>query len=349
MSNLKRLYWNYSRFLLKMLGTAAVITAFTFLIVQCTHKGGAKPQPVEAPAIDYNQVTIPDFNADSAFTFVDKQLSFGFRHPGAPGHEQCANYIAATMKRWCDTVIVQSFSAKLWNGDIAKGKNIIASLSPEKERRILLAAHWDSRQWADHDPDSNNWRKPLLGANDGASGVGVLMEMARVMSAMPPNVGVDFIFFDIEDQGIPEWANRYEDNTWCLGSQYWAQSPHRLFYKADYGILFDMVGTANPRFTKEEVSMNFAQGLCNKLWNCAAQLGYANIFVDQISSAILDDHLYVNQILRIPTIDIVQNSLESSFYPYWHSISDDINAVDRNTMRMVGSIAMKVVYGDFNM
>ena len=297
--------------------------------------------------IDYNAVKAPFFDADSAYRYAADQLDFGFRHPGTTGHERCAAYIANTMRRWCDTVIVQRFNTTLWDGQNVEGKNIIASLAPERDRRILLAAHWDSRQWADHDIDSNNWHKPLPGANDGASGVAVLMEMARVMSAMPPDVGVDFIFFDVEDQGIAEWAGRYEDNTWCKGSQHWAQNPHRMFYQAEYGILYDMVGTDQPRFTKEEISMGFAQGLMNRLWSCAAFLGYGNIFVDELSGAILDDHLYVNQILRIPTIDIVQNSPNCSFYPHWHTTDDDLDAINKETLHTVATVSLKLIYSDF--
>lgn len=346
MSNLKSLYRNYTRLSLTILVLAVGITALTLLTVNCTRKG-VKQQPVETPATDYSQVATPDFNADSAYRYVVDQLAFGFRHPGTKGHDRCADYLASTMRRWCDTVIVQKFTTTLWDGQKVDGKNIIASLGPERDRRILLAAHWDSRQWADHDLDTNQWRKPLLGANDGASGVAVLMEMARVMSAMPPDVGVDFIFFDVEDQGIADWAGRYEDNTWCKGSQHWAKNPHRMFYQAEYGILYDMVGTDAPRFTKEEISMNFAQGLMNRLWNCAASLGYAGIFVDEISSAILDDHLYVNQILRVPTIDIVQNSPNTSFYQHWHTTGDNLDAVNPSTLEVVANVSLKVIYSDF--
>lgn len=296
--------------------------------------------------IDYTKVAIPDFCADSAFKYVADQLSFGFRHPGLKGHDECGFFLAHKLQRWCDTVVQQSFTTTLWNGDKVHGKNIIASLNPEKERRILLAAHWDSRQWADHDIDTNNWRKPLLGANDGASGAALLLEMARVMSAMRPDVGVDFVLFDLEDQGIPEWAGRYEDNTWCKGSQFWAQNPHQMFYSAEYGILFDMVGTHEPRFTKEEISMNFAPGLMNKVWNCAAGLGYGNIFQDKLSGAILDDHLYVNQIRHIPMIDIVQNSSHCSFYEHWHTVNDNLDAIDKNTLKTVATVVMKVIYAD---
>jgi hypothetical protein len=315
--------------------------------VACKNDTSKQPKQGQQSSLDYRQVAIPDFNADSAYRFVADQLSFGFRHPGTKGHAQCADYLAASLRRFCDTVIVQTFSTTLWDGQTVEGRNIIGSLAPERDKRVLLAAHWDSRQWADHDLDTNNWRKPLLGANDGASGVGLLLEMARCMAALPPDVGVDFVFFDVEDQGIAEWAGRYEDNTWCKGSQYWSSNPHRMFYTAQYGILFDMVGTAKPRFTKEEISMSFAQGVMNKMWACAASIGYGNVFVDELSGSILDDHLYVNQILRIPTIDVVQNSPECSFYEHWHTVGDDLDAVSKETLLTVATVALKLLYGDF--
>ena len=320
------------------------LAACLLLLAGCKHKQAETPKP--QPSFDYSQVAIPEFNADSAFSFVASQLDFGFRHPGTPGHEKCAQWLAKMMAQWCDTVIVQPFSTTLWDGQKVDGKNIIASIAPEKSRRILLAAHWDSRQWADQDLDTSKWKSPILGANDGASGVGLLMEMARVMSAMPPDRGIDFVFFDVEDQGIPNWAGRYEDNTWCKGSQHWAQNPHVLFYSTEWGILYDMVGTAEPRFTKEEISMSFAPGLMNKMWNCAAFLGYSGIFVDELSGAILDDHLYVNQLLHIPTIDVVQNSRNCSFYQHWHTVKDDLAAIAPSTLQTVATVSLKLIYSN---
>lgn len=321
-----------------------LIVALLASFVSCRNESNS-PAPVES-GIDYAKVIIPETNADSAFAFVKAQTDLGFRHPGCAAHELCAKYLATTMARWCDTVIVQDFGATLWNGSQVRGKNIIASLNPENETRILLAAHWDSRLWADHDPNKDNVKKPIMGANDGASGVGALMEMARVMSAMPPSVGIDFIFFDLEDQGLPDWADTYEDNTWCKGSQYWAKVPHRPFYQAEYGILFDMVGSAQPRFTKEEISRHYAPGLTNKIWQSATALGFGDVFQDKKTDAILDDHMYVNQIAGIPTADIVQNSPDCSFVSYWHTLGDDIDKIEPKTLKMVADVTLATIYGD---
>ena len=307
---------------------------------------GTSPAPAIA-GVDYTQVAVPDFSADSAYSFVEAQLAFGNRTPGSKGWEQCAAWIAGQMGRWCDTVMVQPFKATLWDGTTVPGRNIIGSLNPSAPKRVLLAAHWDSRLWADHDPDEANHRKPVPGANDGASGAAVLMEMARTMSAMPPGVGVDFVFFDVEDQGQPEWADTYEDNTWCKGSQHWARNRHVPYYTAVYGVLFDMVGTAEPRFTKEQVSRHYAPGLTDKLWNTASALGYGNIFVGQNTDPILDDHLYVNQIAGIPMVDIVQNSPTTSFFSHWHTTTDDLSSVSAASMRIVATVVMKTIYGDY--
>lgn len=324
-----------------------IIALATMLISCCGHKNPNK-QEVLPQGVDYTQVVIPDFNEDSALSYVAAQLSFGHRTPGSKGQAECARYLANTMARWCDTVITQEFTTQLWTGESVKGKNIIASLDPANQKRILLAAHWDSRMWADHDPDPTNHKRPIPGANDGASGVGALMEMARVMSQKRPDVGIDFIFFDVEDQGIADWAEtNYEDNTWCKGSQYWAQLPHRPFYRAIYGVLFDMVGSSQPRFTKEQVSMRFAPSLMNKMWNAAAALGLSNIFVDKETDPILDDHMYVNQIAGIPMIDIVQNTPDCSFYPYWHTMGDDLDKIDKSALKTVADVTMKVIYGDY--
>lgn len=300
-----------------------------------------------ASAIDYTQVAVPAFSADSAFAFVEHQLAFGNRIPGSKGWQQCADWLAMQMRRWCDTVIVQDFRAELWNGSTIPGKNIIASFTPLAERRVLLAAHWDSRSWADHDRNDDLQHSPVPGANDGASGVAALMEMARVMSKMPPSVGVDFIFFDVEDQGAPEWSEVYDQDTWCKGSQYWAQNRHVPYYTAVYGVLFDMVGTQHPRFTKEQISRSFAPGLTDKMWNAAAALGHGNIFVNQETDPILDDHYYVNRLAGIPMVDIVQNSPGISFFEHWHTTTDDLNSVSADALRTVATVTMKTIYGDY--
>lgn len=296
---------------------------------------------------EYTNVDIPEFVADSAYRYVAEQLEFGPRVPGTKAHKDCANYLVSKMKTWVDTVYVQDFNTKLWDNSSVRGCNIIASFDVDNPNRVLLAAHWDSRAYADHDPNPDNYRKPILGANDGASGVAVLMEMARNMAVKRPNIGVDIVFFDVEDQGVPEFVDEYKDNTWCLGSQYWAQNPHTMFYRAKYGVLLDMVGNANPRYTKEEVSMTFAPGLMEKVWIIAKQLGYGVTFQNVSTGAILDDHLYVNQIANIPMIDIVQNQGNNGgFFEYWHTVKDDLDAIDKQSLEQVGRVVFTLIYSE---
>lgn len=323
----------------------ALIAACLLVLAGCKHK---QREPAEVlQGIDYTQVAVPEFSADSAYAYVEAQLSFGNRIPGSKGWRQCAEWLAVQMRRWCDTVMVQDFRTELWDGTTVPGKNIIASLNPAAGQRVLMAAHWDSRMWADHDKSDALQHSPVPGANDGASGVAALMEMARVMSAMPPSVGVDFIFFDVEDQGAAEWSGVYDQDTWCKGSQYWAENRHVPYYTAVYGILFDMVGTQQPRFTKEQISRSFAPGLTDKLWSAAAALGYSSIFVNQETDPILDDHYYVNRQAGIPMADIVQNSGTVSFFEHWHTTTDDLNAVSAESLRTVATVTMKTIYGDY--
>ena len=311
---------------------------------------GSKKPSTTSTAIDYNAVSIPQFNADSAYHYVADQLAFGFRTPNSEAQKKCANYLVGQLQKWCDTVIVQEFPAQLWDGTKVRGKNIIASIeapSGTPNRRIILGAHWDSRMWADHDPDEANHRKPILGANDGASGVGLLLELARVVSTNRPATAIDIIFFDVEDQGVPEWADTYQDDSWCIGSQYWSSHPHTPHYTALYGVLLDMVGTQQPRYTKENVSRHFAGSILNKYWDVASALGYGNIFVNQDTPDILDDHYYVNRLAGIPMIDIVQNSPDCSFFPYWHTLGDNLDHVDKNSLAITAKVLLKTIYGDY--
>lgn len=310
------------------------------LFFACNNNGN--PTQVETTT-DYSKVETPYFDADSAYNFVAQQLAFGPRIPNSQAHDKCAAYLANTMRQWCDTVIVQDFNATLWDNTKAKGKNIIASINPKAENRILLAAHWDSRAYADQESDKDKWHSPILGANDGASGVAVIMEIARAFHNNNINNGIDFIFFDLEDQGSPAFSDNYQSDTWCLGAQHWAINPHVPFYKAQYGILLDMVGGFKPRFTKEEVSMKFAPGITNKLWTIAQQLGYGGIFDNSQSDPILDDHLYINQNTSIPMVDIVCNQANHSFFEHWHTQGDNLDAIDRNTLAIVAKVVMTAI------
>ncbi|MFV0501395.1 MAG: M28 family peptidase [Bacteroidales bacterium] len=322
-----------------------LILILSFGIISCDKKGSN--QTNTATAFSYASVEIPNFNADSAYAYVKAQCDFGPRTPESKAHKDCAEYIIDFMKENCDTVYIQNFSSKLYNGKDVKGINIIASINPQAKERILLGAHWDSRLWADNDPDEKNHKTPILGANDGASGVGVLMEMARVIKGKPLNdIGVDIVLFDLEDQGCPQWdeTDIQDQRDWALGSQYWAKNTHIPFYQARYGILLDMVGYTNPRFTKEAQSMHYASSIMNNIWNIARDRGYGNIFIDQRTGGIMDDHIWVNEYAKIPMINIVQNDPSSSFFPYWHTVKDDMSYISKNTLKIVGDVCLTSIY-----
>ena len=313
-------------------------------IVSCDNKQNSKPAAQPAPQA--KQVVIPQFNADSAYNYVAKQLEFGPRVPGSEAHKQCAEWFIGFFNDKADTVYVQDFRTRLYNGNGIDGKNIIAAFNPEAKKRILLAAHWDSRPFADHDPDEKNWNTPIDGANDGASGVGVLMEIARLMKETPTNVGVDIILFDLEDYGAPYYLNLMTNDDWALGSQYWSKNPHIYNYRAYFGILLDMVGAPNAKFPKEYYSQQFAPALSNDVWRIAREIGYADYFTNELGHPINDDHIYVNVHARIPMIDIIhlENNSESSFYPYWHTVKDNIEQIDPKTLGMVGDVVVNVIY-----
>ena len=327
-----------------MLKKIVIISLVLFSMTSCDNKQNSKPAAQPAPQV--KQVVIPDFNADSAYNYVKKQLDFGPRVPGSVAHKQCAEWFVEFISGKADTVYVQDFRTRLYDGRGIDGKNIIAAFNPEAKKRILLAAHWDSRPFADHDPDKNNWNTPIDGANDGASGVGVLMEIARILNDNPVNIGVDIILFDLEDYGAPYFLNLMTNDDWALGSQYWAKNPHIYNYRAYFGILLDMVGASNAKFPKEYYSQQFAPALSNDVWKIARELGYDEYFTNELGHPINDDHIYVNAIARIPMIDIIhlENNSESSFYPYWHTVKDNIEQIDPKTLGMVGDVVVNVLY-----
>ena len=308
--------------------------------VSCQDKKSSKP--IAKPNMQKQEIVVPSFNADSAYNYVKKQLDFGPRVPGSEAHAQCAEWFVNFFNDKADTVYVQDFRTRLYNGKGIDGKNIIASFNPQAKKRILLGAHWDSRPFADHDPDEKNWNTPI----DGASGVGVLMEVARVLKENPMNTGVDIILFDLEDYGAPQYLNLMTNDDWALGSQYWSKNPHVFNYRAYFGILLDMVGAPNPKFPKEYYSQQFAPSLSNDVWRMARELGYSDYFSNEIGHPINDDHIYVNVNANIPMIDIIhlENSEESSFYPYWHTLKDNIEQIDPKTLGMVGDVVLNVIY-----
>jgi len=316
------------------------------LISSCKENKTKIPENQQQTIVE--KVEIPLFNADSAYLFTEKQVSFGPRVPNTKAQELCANYLTSTLKKYCKTVIVQEFQATAWDGTLLKGKNIIASFNPESNNRIFFSSHWDSRPYADYDKEEKYHRKPIPGANDGAAGVGILMEIARLFSQNQPNIGVDLILFDAEDYGEPRGITDKGEDNWCLGSQYWAKNPHKQGYFAKYGVLLDMVAAKNAVFTMENTSMYYAPDIMRMVWDIARSLGYDNYFSSEKTGGLIDDHLYINKITKIPTIDIVHHDpgTVSGFFPYWHTVKDDMSNIDKTTLTVVGNTLLTLVYGD---
>lgn len=294
-----------------------------------------------------NRVIPPEFNADSSFVYVKTQADFGPRTPGSKAHEKCVLYLERFFKSQGAEVIIQSSSATTFDNKQWRLDNIIASLNPKAETRILLAAHYDSRPFCEKDPNPENKSKPCPGINDGASGVAVLMEVARNIKNKNPEIGVDIVLFDLEDYG----DSGGDPKTWCLGSQYWSRNPHKPKYKAKYGILLDMVGGKNAVFPKEGHSVFFANDVVNKVWAAAKTSGYGIFFSDIQTNEITDDHYYINQIAQIPCIDIIHyipatNPGQSDFFEHHHTTNDDINAIDKTTLKAVGQTLLEVIYNE---
>ncbi len=314
------------------------------LITSCSTEPQKKAKQVTKPKA---KTEVPIFNSDSAYAFVAKQVSFGPRVISSKGWKNCAVWLEQKFKTYTPNVIVQEAPTTTYDGKHHTLKNIIASFSPEKNNRVALFAHWDSRPVADH--DTENKKSPILGANDGGSGVGVLIELARQFSIKNPKIGVDIILFDAEDYGQPENSEfPIMQDSWCLGSQYWSKNPHKQNYYARYGILLDMVGGEGATFTHEETSVYYANNTLQKVWRKAHKLGFGNYFSFQKTKQILDDHYYVNAYASIPTIDIIEYdpATESNFYKHWHTHADDMSNIDKNTLNAVGQTLLAVIYNE---
>jgi hypothetical protein len=320
------------------------------LCVSCNNTNRNQTAGNEEKQKQEEPMKVPPFNADSAYRYVKAQVDFGPRVCNSAAHEKCAGFLISKLKQFCPDVIVQKGQVKAYNGTTLNFKNLIASYNPGTNNRILLCSHWDSRPFADHDSDVKKHNTPIDGANDGASGVGILMEIARQLSISKPATGVDIIFLDAEDYGPPEDQRRNEDTSdwWGLGSQFWAKNPHKANYYAKYGILLDMVGAPNATFLQEAFSMHYAPAIVKNVWNIAGRLGYADHFIFEGGDGIDDDHLYINKIMNIPTIDIIHlvknnNTGRTDFYHTWHTTGDNLNSIDKATLDVVGKTLMAVI------
>ncbi len=329
---------------MKYYSLLSVIT-FSVLLFSCGQK--AKP-PINSPVETQIAAQVPAFNSDSAYLYIKNQVDFGPRVPNTPAHVACGDYFVETFKRFGATVTEQKAALPNYEGKILNARNIIASFHPESPQRILLFAHWDTRPYADHDSNPANHQTPIDGANDGASGCGVLLEIARQISIQQTNTGIDIIFFDAEDWGVPAFEERtFPESGYCLGSDYWSKNPHIPNYTARYGILLDMVGAPNATFYKETYSMYYGARILNKVWQTAQSLGYAKYFINAEGGIIEDDHVHVIEHRKIPCIDIIHhNPNDAGFGSYWHTLNDTMDNISKETLQAVGETLLQVIYNE---
>ena len=327
---------------LKYISLLLLVVAF----IGCKKEAGPSTTtaPNESPG---EPVKVPVFARDSAYAFVRQQVAFGPRVPGSEAHKAMREWMVHKLKSYGASVTEQSFKAKTATIGEVRAANIIASFNPSYARRVILAAHWDTRYAADEDDERSD--KPIDGADDGGSGVGVLLEIARLLQQQPISIGVDIILFDVEDQGATEEGSE----TWCLGAQYWAQNPHVKGYRAEYGILLDMVGAKGAVFQREELMGVYPaakaariQQLYDKVWALAKGMNKSALFLDSKTRPVTDDHYFVNLYTDIPMIDIIHKPVSNpgGFGAHWHTHDDNIEVIDPAVLGAVGQVVTAFVY-----
>jgi hypothetical protein len=330
----------YTRSIVFILSSLLAVGAFS----SCKNEGGQNKEAAGSDTTKAKPLNIPVFDADSAYNYVGTQVAFGPRVPGSIAQTQCAKWMEGKLNTVCDTVYRQDVHVTGGDGKSLLCINLIGVINPKAARRILFLTHWDSRPWADQDTKDQD--KPILAADDGGSGVGVLLEMARQIKAygLAANLGIDILFTDVEDYGKSEWG----EDSYCLGTQYWAHHPHVPGYTARFGILLDMVGARGAQFPMEASSSRYAGDVQEKVWKAAGDAGYSSYFPFVPSVDITDDHVPVNKITGIKTIDIINLTpdIEKPFAPHWHTHADAMNLIDKNTLKAVGQTLLQVVYSE---
>lgn len=316
----------------------------------CEEDSGRKIEPIkESPAAKpvIELIMTPQFSGDNAYKFIEQQVAFGPRVPNSKAHKACAQWLESTLEGFGWKTMVQEATVTAYNNDQLAIYNIMAQWNPEAKERIMLCAHWDTRPYADRDVKERN--KPIDGANDGGSGVGVLLELARIIASTEDSIalGIDIVLFDAEDYGKPE-TSMFGDqsaSTWCLGSQYWAQNLPIAGYTAKYGILLDMVGAANAVFPREYQSLQFAPAVVDMVWDIAHALGHKNYFSNIKGNPITDDHVFVSKMAGIPTIDIIHYDMfRNDFGSFHHTHKDNMEIIDPATLSVVGEVLLQVIY-----
>lgn len=309
------------------------LACLTLFPAACSSKK-ATPDSIAAREEGFSSRTPAAFCADSAYSYVKRQVDFGPRVPNTPAHRATSEWLASELERHGAKVTLQKATLRAFDGTELQAVNILGSYNPEAKDRILLLAHWDSRPWADNDPDEANRRKPVPGANDGASGVGVLLEIARQLGKEAPSTGVDILFLDAED-----WGTENDESSWALGARHYASNLPVEVAPPSRGVLLDMVGGTGAVFCREYFSQYYVPDLVNELWQTAADLGYGDTFSNQTGGAITDDHV---EFIRagIPVIDIIEFNPSGGFNPRWHTVADDMDGIDAVTLGKAGTVVL---------
>lgn len=317
--------------------TALILTS----VLALTACAGKKTEG--AASDDVAPEVVVNFDADSAYSYVERQVAFGPRVPNTEAHRRCGEWLASELRRRGADVTEQRADLTAFDGTVLKAVNILGRFNTESPDRLLLLAHWDCRPWADQDPNPDNRKKPVDGANDGASGVGVLLEIARQLSEKAPGKGVDILFVDAED-----WGTEGSEDSWALGARYFMEHPPVEGYLPDEAILLDMVGGKDAVFCREYFSEQAAPRLAQSLWGIAASRGYGDLFLNKLGGAVTDDHVQLIE-KGVPAVDIIEYhpEQESGFNPHWHTVSDNMENIDRATLKAVGETVMQYLITNY--
>lgn len=280
----------------------------------------------------------PAFSGNRAYEHLKKQCSFGSRVPGSKAHNDCLYWMVGELHKYAQDVTLQMFKSKpLGYTETVQMTNVIARFNVKSEERLLLAAHWDTRPWADKDPDMNNRNKPVPGANDGASGVAVLLHAAELFRKNPPPIGIDLVLLDGEDSGTYT-----EMNSWCLGAQEFVKRMKTVRIPPKAGILLDMIGDKNLNIKRELNSIAASSEMMDRIWAAASALGI-DAFKRETMDGIIDDHVFLTA-GGIPTVDIIDFEYGDKNNSLWHTLMDRPENCSAESLEAVGKVLMRVVY-----
>ena len=283
------------------------------------------------------QSNVPRFDEDHAFSYLVAQCDFGPRNPGSDGYYACLDYLITELDQSANEIILQDFSyqEQRYNKRYS-GENIIARFNPDSEFQTVISAHWDTRPWADQEDLRQDRDQPIIGANDGASGVAILLELAKIMGENPPPIGVNLVFFDGEDLGVPG-----ENSTYCQGSRIFAKN--LPIPRPDEAINLDMVGDKQLVLPIERYSLEYHPELVRHLWDRAKDMGL-DAFIGRVDYAIYDDHIPLNEIAGIPSIDIIDFKYPNSYANFWHTMNDIPENCSEESLGQVGALMVDYIY-----